>query len=157
MGNMISHKNPEQAARIRREHVGVVFQHGELLPDLTASENVAIAMMMASHTRSASSLIPTANRMLTEVGVIGSTRTRDLSGGERQRTALVRALSTEPALLIGDEPTGSLDTYTRDAVADLLFSTSKERNAALLVVTHDLTVAERADMILNLAEYQPNQ
>ncbi|WP_255315552.1 hypothetical protein [Trueperella pecoris] len=60
-------------------------------------------------------------------------------------------------MLIGDEPTGSLDTYTRDAVADLLFSTSKERNAALLVVTHDLTVAERADMILNLAEYQPNQ
>ncbi|QOQ38179.1 ATP-binding cassette domain-containing protein [Trueperella pecoris] len=83
--------------------------------------------------------------------------TRDLSGGERQRTALVRALSTEPALLIGDDPTGSLDTYTRDAAADLLFSTSKERNAALLVVTHDLTVAERADMILNLAEYQPNQ
>lgn len=153
-GSEISASDPQEAALIRRKRVGVVFQQGELLPDLTAGENVAVSMMMSSPASTAP-LMKKAHDLLAGVGVNGQTRARDLSGGERQRTALVRALCGSPSLVIGDEPTGSLDTVTRDAVADLLFSAVTERDSALLVVTHDPTISARADQVINLQDYAP--
>lgn len=150
-GRRISNTKAEESARIRREHIGVVFQNGELLPELTAAENIAVALIM-NQVDSRERLVNRAIGLLEQVDVPPQTKAGDLSGGERQRTALVRALVTEPELVIADEPTGSLDTITRDTVADLLFSTAKNRESALLIVTHDPTVASRADMTLNLGQ-----
>nr|WP_240611489.1 ATP-binding cassette domain-containing protein [Actinobaculum sp. 313] len=148
----MSSAKPAQAAQIRREHIGVVFQDGELLPELTAAENIAVALML-NQPGGKEPRIEKARKLVEEVGVPADTRAADLSGGERQRTALVRALATDPELVLADEPTGSLDTITRDAVAEQLFATVRERGAALLVVTHDPTVAARADATLDLAAY----
>lgn len=143
-GDRISNIRPSESAQLRRTRIGVIFQDGELLPELTAAENVGVSLMMNSPD-SRKNHMELAVAQLEGIEVPPHTRARNLSGGERQRTALVRALSTHPDLVIADEPTGSLDTITRDVVAELLFRTVKERNAALLVVTHDPTVAARAD------------
>ncbi|MDO5723767.1 MAG: ATP-binding cassette domain-containing protein [Flaviflexus sp.] len=150
LGRNISAASPREALSMRREHMGVVFQHGELMDELTATENVAVASLMVGDDDLA---ISKARALLEKFGVPPGTKARDLSGGERQRTAFARALVTEPELIIADEPTGSLDTYTRDQVADDLFAEVARRGAALIVVTHDLTVAERATTTIELDRY----
>jgi len=139
----------EQAA-VRRAHIGIVFQEGELIDELTACENVAISFMLAGEQGDA---MERARRELIGFGVPPDTRAVNLSGGERQRTAVARALSSTPALVLADEPTGSLDTGTRDLVADDLFQRSRE-SSALLVVTHDPTIAQRADNVISLEDYR---
>ncbi|MFD6327728.1 ABC transporter ATP-binding protein [Streptomyces sp. NPDC058442] len=136
-------------AQHRRANVGMVFQFGELLAELTPSENVALAGLLAGLPRREA--YKRASRLLQELGVpADGSPTAHLSGGERQRTAVARALVNEPALLLADEPTGALDSVNREAVADLLFSLPKHRRCALLIVTHDASVAARADRTLLL-------
>ncbi|MGW5481833.1 ABC transporter ATP-binding protein [Streptomyces sp. NPDC004008] len=135
----------------RSNHVGVVFQFGELLPELTPVENVALAALLAG--TSARQAYERAEELLVELGVpVKGVPTGRLSGGERQRAAVARALMNEPALLLADEPTGALDSATRDTVAELLFSVPKRWNCALVVVTHDVEVARRADRLLELSQ-----
>lgn len=143
-----------QAAAVRREAIGVIFQHGELLPELSARDNVAVAQMMMD---GAGAEPGRAGRLLAMLGVPPETLARDLSGGERQRTAIARALVTDPAVILADEPTGALDTLTRNEVADQLFSLVHEQGKGMLVVTHDETIARRADRVLNLADYAPGR
>ncbi|MFJ6750003.1 MULTISPECIES: ABC transporter ATP-binding protein [unclassified Streptomyces] len=135
--------------RHRSRHMGVVFQFGELLPELTPVENVALAALLgkaAPHTA-----YERAEQLLSDLGVPhAGVATSRLSGGERQRTAVARALINEPAVLVADEPTGALDSATRDSVAELLFEVPKRWGCALVVVTHDPSVAERADHCLAL-------
>ncbi|MEU6757758.1 ABC transporter ATP-binding protein [Streptomyces sp. NPDC046685] len=138
-------------ARHRREHMGVVFQFGELLPELAPIENVALAALLAGvpHTQAYAD----AGSLLAELGVPGDhTPTSQLSGGERQRAAVARALINKPAVLLADEPTGALDTRNRDSVAELLFSVPRRWSCALLVVTHDVEIANRADRCLVLSD-----
>ncbi|WP_411126938.1 ABC transporter ATP-binding protein [Streptomyces sp. x-19] len=130
--------------RHRSRHMGVVFQFGELLPELTPVENVALAALLGG--------VPTgeayerAESLLRDLGVPrNGVPTGQLSGGERQRAAVARALINKPAVLLADEPTGALDRATRDAVAELLFDVPRRWGCALVVVTHDVEVAERAD------------
>ncbi|MEV5432852.1 ABC transporter ATP-binding protein [Streptomyces sp. NPDC052701] len=133
-----------QLARARRETLSMVFQFGELLPELSPVENVALPVLLdgGRHLEA----YRRAEELLGELGVpIGSTPTGMLSGGERQRTAVARALITEPAVLLADEPTGALDPEAKEGVARLLFTSARDRGCALLVVTHDPSVAERAD------------
>lgn len=144
-------------AALRAEHVGVVFQRGELVPALTAEENVAIpARLRQRHRRhrsaakTAESVSTRARALLADLGVPAGTTARDLSGGEVQRTALARALVNSPQIVLADEPTGALDADLRDASADLLFDECRRRGAALLVVTHDPSVAARAARVLHL-------
>lgn len=132
-------------ARFRGQHVGVVFQSAELIPELTARDNVVLPALLARVDRAAAR--DRADALLDRVGL--SDRSDELaavlSGGERQRAAVARALINEPALILADEPTGSLDEALRDDVADLVFGVPRATGAALLVVTHDRGVARRAD------------
>lgn len=134
---------PGSLAKARRKQLGMVFQFGELLPELTPVENVALPMLLdgADHRRAHDDAI----RLLDELDVPhGTTPTGMLSGGERQRTAVARALIARPPVLLADEPTGALDPTARENVADQLFRLCRERECALLVVTHDPSVAARA-------------
>lgn len=142
-GREITGLGSAQLARARRETLGMVFQFGELLPELSPVENVALpALLDGGRRRDA---FRRAEDLLRELGVpVGSTPTGMLSGGERQRTAVARALITEPDVLLADEPTGALDPEAKDEVARLLFTSARDRGYALLLVTHDVSVAERA-------------
>ncbi|MEU6768117.1 ABC transporter ATP-binding protein [Streptomyces sp. NPDC046853] len=129
--------------RHRRESVGMVFQAGELLPELAPLENVAIAGLLAGVPRAEA--FTRAEELLTELGVpTDGAETGSLSGGERQRVAVARALVNRPALLLADEPTGALDSAARETVADLLYALPERWHCGLVVVTHDPAVAARA-------------
>nr|WP_157164254.1 ATP-binding cassette domain-containing protein [Streptomyces typhae] len=138
-------------SRHRRQNIGMVFQFGELLPELSPVENVAIAALLDGVPRE--DAYRRGGELLAQLGVrADGVLTGELSGGERQRVAVARALIGEPALLLADEPTGALDAGNRDHVADLLFDLPRARNCALLVVTHDPETARRADRTLKLAD-----
>lgn len=134
-------------AAVRASHVGFVFQSFQLLPNLTALENVMLPLELAGReARSA------AMEMLDEVGL--SHRLdhypATLSGGEQQRVSLARAFVMQPSLLFADEPTGSLDAATGARVIDLMFRLQRARKTTLVLVTHDLELAERCDRQIHL-------
>jgi len=131
----------DQVADFRGRNIGIVFQSFHLIANMTALENVAVPLELAN--------IPNpfeiAQRELNSVG-LGDRLSHypgQLSGGEQQRVAIARALAPSPALLIADEPTGNLDTDTGRQIADLLFSKQAERGTTLLLVTHDIGLANR--------------
>jgi putative ABC transport system ATP-binding protein len=143
-GGAVGDRTERERARLRLEGVGFIFQRFYLLPTLTASENVALPMRAAhvpraERTRRASAL-------LHEVGLGGKERAfpHQLSGGEEQRVAVARALSNRPGLLLADEPTGELDSVNASAILDLLERVRRDRDATLVVVTHNPEVARRA-------------
>ncbi|MFJ2443402.1 ABC transporter ATP-binding protein [Streptomyces sp. NPDC087658] len=143
-GREITGLSSAQLARVRRGTLGMVFQFGELLPELSPVENVALPILLDGGRHQ--DAYRRAEELLDELGVpAGATPTGMLSGGERQRTAVARALITDPAVLLADEPTGALDPEAKEGVARLLFTTARERGCALLLVTHDLAVAAQAD------------
>lgn len=143
-GREITGLGSAQLARARRDTLGMVFQFGELLPELSPVENVALPVLLDGGRPQ--DAYRRAEELLGELGVpVGTTPTGMLSGGERQRTAVARALITEPAVLLADEPTGALDPEAKEGVARLLFSAARDRGCALLLVTHDPSVAGRAD------------
>ncbi|WP_328311169.1 ATP-binding cassette domain-containing protein [Streptomyces sp. NBC_00442] len=138
-------------SRWRQRHLGMVFQFGELLPELTPVENVALPALLSGSGRADAFL--RAHRLLTDLGVrADGVATSDLSGGERQRAAVARALMAEPSLLLADEPTGALDEQARDQVAEVLFQVPRDTGCGMLLVTHDPAVAARADRVLHLAQ-----
>ncbi|MGX2994829.1 ABC transporter ATP-binding protein [Streptomyces sp. JNUCC 64] len=150
-GQDITRLRAGRVAKHRRDTIGMVFQFAELLPELTPVENVALAALLAGRKRA--DAFDRAEELLEELGVpTHGAATADLSGGERQRAAVARALINRPALLLADEPTGALDADNRDSVGALLFSLPKRWNCGLLVVTHDQTVADRADEHLELRQ-----
>lgn len=139
---------PARLAAVRAQAVGMVFQFGELLPELSPLDNVMLAALLArTDHREASKR---ARALLDDLGVPEAATSDELSGGERQRTAVARALINEPALLLADEPTGALDTETRDRTAELLFDLPRRYACGLLVVTHDPGIAARAARTLRL-------
>ncbi|MFE2409234.1 ABC transporter ATP-binding protein [Kitasatospora sp. NPDC059408] len=137
-------------AKHRRRSIGMVFQFGELLPELSPADNVALAALLSGVPRRQA--YQTAHDLLTELGVPSVDRADRLSGGERQRAAVARSLINAPELLLADEPTGALDETTRDRVADLLFAQPRARGCGLLVVTHDMRIADRADRVLQFRD-----
>ncbi|MFI9213054.1 ABC transporter ATP-binding protein [Streptomyces sp. NPDC053253] len=135
-------------ATVRAEAIGMVFQFGELLPELSPLDNVMLAAMLARSRRDGAR--DRAQELLDDLGVPQAATSEELSGGERQRTAVARALINEPALLLADEPTGALDAESRDRTAELLFALPRRYACGLLVVTHDPGIAARADRTLRL-------
>ncbi len=137
-------------ARLRRGRAALVFQSFHLLPNMTAEENVAAPLELA-HRKDAKT---EGRAWLDRVG-LGARRTHyphQLSGGEQQRVALARALAVRPELLFADEPTGNLDGTNGTHVADLLFDLVRETGAALVLVTHDVGLAARADRTIRMKD-----
>ena len=139
-------------AEYRASVVGFVFQFHNLIPTLTASENVQLPMLGRGLSRGARSA--RAGELLEEVGLSGrrAAYPPTLSGGERQRVAIARALANEPRLLLADEPTGALDTATGDQIVELLKSVRDQRGTTILLVTNDPDVADSADRILRIRD-----
>ncbi|MBM6402777.1 ATP-binding cassette domain-containing protein [Phycicoccus sp. CSK15P-2] len=151
-GAPLSTCSEAQRARLRRSRIGIVFQYGQLVPDLTALENVALPLMLnGSRRRDA---LDAAGALLDElrVGDVADRRAGEMSGGQAQRAAIARALVTGPDLLLADEPTGSLDSVAGERVMASLLGAVRERGAALVVVTHDATVAAYCDREIRLRD-----
>ncbi len=147
-GAPLSSLDEDGRAKVRGEKVGFVFQSFQLLPSLTALENVMLPLEL----RGDADPETPARAILERVGLgerLGH-YPRQLSGGEQQRVALARAFVTRPALLFADEPTGNLDTRTGAAIVDLLFGLNAEAGTTLVLVTHDARLAERCDRALRL-------
>ena len=135
-------------ARVRGEQVGFVFQSFQLLPSLTALENVMLPLEL----RGDREVEGPARATLEKVG-LGHRLDHDprqLSGGEQQRVALARAFVTAPSLLFADEPTGNLDTHTGDSIIELLFALNQDAGTTLVLVTHDEHLAARCTRLLRL-------
>ena len=140
----------DEAARtkLRRTAFGFVFQFGQLVPELTAADNVAMPLLLNRVRRRTA--YQTADTWLEKLGIgdKGGRRTGELSGGEAQRVAIARALALGPKLIFADEPTGSLDSLTGEKVMDLLVSLAREPDTTVVIVTHDARVAAYADRVV---------
>jgi len=147
-GRSLAELDEDGRALLRAGRVGFVFQSFQLLPGMTALENVMLPLELAGSDNPQASAL----EALESVGLGERTGhfPSQLSGGEQQRVALARAFATRPRLLFADEPTGSLDTHTGRRVSELLFGMREQTGAALLLVTHDAQLAERCDRRLRL-------
>jgi len=147
-GTELSALDEDGRAVVRHELVGFVFQSFELIPRLTALENVMLPLGL----RGDQGVEQTATALLKRVGLeqrLHHTPMK-LSGGEQQRVALARAFVTEPAILFADEPTGNLDSKTGEQIIDLLFELNQEKNTTLVLVTHDTALASRCQRTVNI-------
>ncbi|MDR2852008.1 MAG: ABC transporter ATP-binding protein [Burkholderiaceae bacterium] len=149
-GREMTHATSDERAGMRNRFIGFVFQSFNLLPRLTALENVALPLMYRGCTRAKA--MPQARHQLERVG-LGERithRPADLSGGERQRVAIARALVGHPALILADEPTGNLDSSTAHEIMNLLLSLNREAGVTLVIVTHDNDLAQRLGRCLRV-------
>jgi len=147
-GEEIGGMDEDERARVRNDHVGFVFQNFQLIPTLTALENVLVPLEL----RGEGGREGEAQALLHRVG-LGARSDHypvQLSGGEQQRVALARAFINTPKILFCDEPTGNLDGDTAQAMTDLIFEVNRERGATLVLVTHDLELARKCQRILRL-------
>lgn len=153
-GHNLSQLGEDDLARFRRKSLGIVFQSFHLIPSLTALDNVALALEIASPELSMTETRDAATAALVAVG-LGKRldhRPTALSGGEQQRVGLARAMVTNPPLLLADEPTGNLDQQTGALVVDLMFDLARQRGTAVVLITHDPGLAARADRVLTMTQ-----
>ena len=150
-GTDITELDEDRLARVRNREIGIVFQSFNLIPTLTAQENVEAPLYVSERRKQAKAR---AQAMLERVGLGDRRRHKpaQLSGGQQQRVAIARALVTEPSVLVADEPTGNLDTTMGAQVLDLFGQLREELGITLIVVTHDPTVAARADRVLHIVD-----
>jgi putative ABC transport system ATP-binding protein len=147
-GTVLNDLNENQRALMRNQHTGFVFQNFQLLPNLTALENVMIPLELRGERTATND----ARQLLARVG-LGDRLDHyptQLSGGEQQRVALARAFINRPHILFADEPTGNLDADTAGTVVNLIFEMNRELDTALVLVTHDVELASRTDRIIRL-------
>ena len=144
--------NETERARLRRNSIGMMFQNAHLFPSLTAQENVEIPLRLAL--TDADQREKLSYDALKRVGLAKRAHHRglELSGGEQQRVALARALVHSPRFIVADEPTGNLDSVTGRDIATLLRETAQQSQIGLLVATHDATIVEAADRVLNILD-----
>ena len=149
-GEALHTKSEDERADLRNEKVGFIFQSFQLLPTLTAVENVMVPLELRGNTNR--KIREQATELLESVGLIDRLHhyPSQLSGGEQQRVAIARAFINEPKILFADEPTGNLDAETGDQVEELLFNLNKEQQTTLVIVTHDLVLADKCEQQIRL-------
>ena len=152
MGQDLSQLSQKQLSRLRNRHLGFVYQFHHLLPEFSALENVMMPLLIGKRPKEQAR--ERALLMLEKVGLKDRVlhRPGELSGGERQRAAIARALVTDPACLLADEPTGNLDRKNALNILDMMMELKQELGTALVVVTHDDEMAARFDRVLNMTD-----
>ncbi len=153
-GQDLAKLDEDARAQLRAEKVGFVFQSFQLIPTLTAQENVQVPIELGDSRPAARSPSDQARELLSRVGLAGREHhyPSQLSGGEQQRVAIARAFANNPKILFADEPTGNLDAATGARVIDLLMQLNRELKTTLVLVTHDPALAQRASTVLHLAD-----
>ncbi|MFI8170036.1 ABC transporter ATP-binding protein [Streptomyces sp. NPDC085931] len=151
-GRRLEELSEQRLSTLRRTEFGVVFQFGQLVPELTVLDNVALPLLLAGTGRAAARA--RAGAWLERFGVLGQGELRpgELSGGQAQRAALARALVTGPRVVFADEPTGALDSLASEQVMTALVHTAREAGTAVLLITHDAQVAAYADREIRLRD-----
>lgn len=154
LGRRLDQLSEKDRTRLRRTEIGVVFQYGQLVPELSAAENVALPLLLERRRRPAA--LAAAQTWLERLGVpeVAAARPGQLSSGQAQRVAVARALASEPRLLVADEPTGALDSLAAEQVMELLTAVARESSTTVVLVTHDLRVASYADREVVLRDGQ---
>jgi putative ABC transport system ATP-binding protein len=151
-GKDTSNLNEKSIVEVRRKKVGFIFQFYNLMPVLTALENVELPMIIGGTPKKQAQQC--AHDLLSAVGLAerANHRPEELSGGQQQRVAVARALANKPATILADEPTGDLDSATGAQIMQLLFKLSKEQNTTVLVATHDTSILKLADRAVNMKD-----
>jgi putative ABC transport system ATP-binding protein len=146
-GQDITALNEDELAIFRRKNLGILFQNFHLIPSMTALENVSLALEIAETGKPVSEIRAAAEAALKEVGLEDRLThlPSALSGGEQQRVGLARAMVTSPRLILADEPTGNLDQDTGARVIEMMFQLAREKGTAILLITHDRSIAAKAD------------
>jgi putative ABC transport system ATP-binding protein len=149
-GQALNAMIPRELETFRLRRVGFVFQSFRLLDALSVRENVQLVLDLAG----AQGTAARADRLLERVGAVhlAQRSPRALSGGEKQRVAIARALANDPAIILADEPTGSLDAAARDAAIGLLCDSARDDRRAVVIVSHDIRIASHADRVLQMAD-----
>ena len=151
-GRLLTAMSEADRTRLRRTAFGFVFQFGQLVPELTAADNVALPLLLNRTKRKVA--YKTADTWLDKLGIgdKGRSRTGELSGGQAQRVAIARALAMAPKVIFADEPTGSLDSLTSEKVMNQLTALTSELGTALVLVTHDARIAAYADRVATVRD-----
>lgn len=151
-GRVITEMSEKERSKARNEILGFVFQYHHLLPDFSALENVMMPLFISGKNKKDAKKI--ASGLLNDVGLGDRMdhRPNQLSGGQAQRVAVARALANNPSIVIGDEPTGNLDTKSSDMIYELLRKLNRDRGQTFILVTHDEKMARKTDRIIRLVD-----
>ncbi len=150
----ISEENEAKRSRLRRREFGVLFQFGQLVPELSAAENVALPLLLDGKRRGGAMAAAMTWLDRFEVGGLAASRPPEMSGGQAQRVAIARAMVTEPEVLFADEPTGALDTFNGEQVMTQITRVAHESGTSVLLVTHDARISAYGDREIQLIDGQ---